>query len=127
VFVIQESTQSILQILSVAELALPDDQNGPALCYQIMQYLSVPAAIPFQLFLPELPVALWYRRFSATGMLMPKASVHKDNLTMSWEHDIGISRERPYMQTETESHSVNFRPHRSFGGGILLPNGTHHR
>lgn len=38
---------------------------------------------------------------------MPEASVYENNLTMSWQNDVGSSVNSPHMETKAEPQSVH--------------------
>lgn len=52
-------------------------------------------------------------------MPVPKASANLDYLSKAWQHNVGFSCQRCYVQPEAKTHSVDHLPHNNFGHRVL--------
>jgi hypothetical protein len=88
----------------------------------------VAGLVTFQLGLPIRKVGERFVNQSASPVLvlMPKASMHEDNLPPARENQVGTAREGVPMQTVTISHPVNQAAHSELGAHVLAPYCPHH-
>jgi hypothetical protein len=64
---------------------------------------------------------------SSVLVLMPKASMHENNLPPARENDIGTAGKRVVMKTVAISHPVNQTADSEFGTHVLAPDRPHHQ
>jgi hypothetical protein len=58
-------------------------------------------------------------------MAVPKAAMHKDDLSPTWKNQIGAARQIPTMNPVSVALGVKNFPQEQFGGGILAFHGLH--
>jgi hypothetical protein len=87
-------------------LAFPDHENLPTKTSQPPQIAFVARNVAMKLICPVAPMAGWDTIAAATAMLVPKATVDKDDLTCAGEHQVRISRKVAAMQSETMTERV---------------------
>jgi len=56
---------------------------------------------------------------------MPEAAVHEDDLPSTREHQVRLSRKRPYMELVSVTKPVEKAAHGKFGSCIFGPNSGH--
>jgi hypothetical protein len=61
-----------------------------------------------------------------TAVLVPKAAMHEDHFTLSWENQVRLSRQVGAVKSVAVAHEVNKPPHRQFGRSIFRPDRSHH-
>ncbi len=67
-------------------------------------------------------MALRYERISAAGMLMPKAPVHENDLSTTFEHEIGGTRQSTVVEPISDAHCTDQISNDLFRLSILRPN-----
>lgn len=58
-------------------------------------------------------------------MIMPEAAMNEDNNFVSWEHDVGGSRQAANVDAESEASCKQKFSDCKFRLGVLLPNPGH--
>jgi len=89
------------------EFTLPNNEHPPSKPAKIGTMLHVSFLVPLQLWPPVFLTGLWETAFPTGGVLMPEASMHKDNFPQTHQHNVGASWKVFAMQTEPEAHAVN--------------------
>lgn len=84
------------------QLALPDDDDIPALRLQLAPDFLVSLLVPSHLGRPELSVGLGDSVVIAALVAMPEASVYKDNRPVLWQRDIWFSRQISFIDPVAE-------------------------
>jgi len=58
-------------------------------------------------------------------MLVPKAAVNEDDRVMLRQHDVGLPRERPGVQPESQAKGVKAFSHPHFGARMAASDPAH--
>ena len=94
-----------------------------------MPKLRYVARVAFDIFLElVLPVpaaCAWNPTFRATGMLMPKASMHEDSLFCFPKHYIRLARQLCGVNPVSISEAIDRFPNRKFRLRVLAANAPH--
>ena len=85
------------------QLALPDNDDTPALRLQHPPDHLVPLLVPGNLRHPELRVSLRYSIAPAAPVPMPETAVHENRGPVSRQHDIRRPRQAPHIRPIPES------------------------
>ena len=83
-----EGADSLLEFVGSLDLALPDDKALPSGVLQRPQVASVALAVPRELGPPVVASGLGYSTLAATGVQVPEAAVHKNDLLMTRKHNV---------------------------------------
>jgi hypothetical protein len=102
----QERSESSRQRNCVLEFAFPNHQGRPPHRSEPLDLSAVPSHVLGEFSLPKLMARFWDRCLTTTGVLMPKASVHKDRLSPRWENQIRAPRQVPPMESKPVSERV---------------------
>ena len=121
----QERSQFIFELLCVAGLTTPYDQNPPALCLEKPVHSFVARHIFGELGIPEFRACGWGRSMSALPMPMPETASHVHDCSMARQYDIRLADEGLNMQAKAVTHRVKQPSHNQFGLGILTSNRRH--
>ena len=74
---------------------------------------------------PITEAALWLARKLATRMLMPKAAMHLNDLSVAREHEVRSSRKVLPVKPEAEAQGVHGSSNDQFRLGVPLANAPH--
>src|SRR5688572_16951002 len=77
------------------DLAFPNHEHSPPEATQTPQVLPVTPHVPVETLCPPLSVVGWSGRSPASVVAMPKATVHKDDLLVAGQDDIGSTWQVP--------------------------------
>jgi len=102
----------VYQGLLIGDLTFPNHKHAPPLLLQLAVVLDVALYIFRELFVPKFLVRFRAPSISTILMLMPKASVHENNLLAVTEHYIGLAREVGDVELEPIAHRVQQSPDR---------------
>src|SRR5260370_326566 len=70
---------------------------------------------------------LRYMAISASPVLMPEASMHKDHALSRAEHDIGTTGQHSIMQSESIAEPMQQTSYHHLRRGVVPADSTHHR
>ena len=101
------------------QLALPDNDDTPALRLQHPPDHLVPLLVPGNLRHPELRVRLRHSIAPAAPVPMPEAAVHEDRGPVSRQHDIRRPRQAPHIRPIPESPPPQGTPQRQLRACII--------
>lgn len=73
----------------ISQLALPHYQNIPAQCVEGIQVTLISRAVAFDLGCPGACVVHRTLRALALVVSMPEAAMHKHDLSVAWQDDVG--------------------------------------
>jgi hypothetical protein len=86
---------------------------------------SITAAIPFELWQPIVESRLRQCATGGTTMHVPKTTVNEKRDPMSWQHDVGLARERCRMEPKSKSALVQLPSDAKLWSRVLAPNARH--
>jgi hypothetical protein len=94
-----------------------------------MQFSSkplVPLDVAVKLSTPEFLVRCRSLRSLTSFVPMPEAPIHKDDLAMSRQHNVGISRQIPPMDAKPISHSMDHGPNDHLRAAVAPLDAAHY-
>src|SRR5712671_1446065 len=107
----KERADSAAQKRKVFSLALPKNQNTPSRSFEFAPYGGIPRDVASELLRPKLYACLRVRGLSASGVPMPKTSVHEDNGPEPRKDEIRLPRQAFAVQPESETERVGDLAH----------------
>jgi hypothetical protein len=99
----KELLQTTGKFLKLTCLTLPDHERLPTCLLESDEMVGVAPAVVRQLLSPIFRIRRRHRRSLAIGMVMPKASVNKNHLSFTGEHNIWFAREPFEMNSVSET------------------------
>jgi hypothetical protein len=111
----------------MTQFAFPNNQNAPPQFSEREEISSIPQAIRFKLWQPEVGSGFWKARVRACGLRvpMPKTTVNEDNLPETPENEVRFSGEVARMQRVPIAHPIDHASYDDLGTGILSPYSAH--
>ena len=106
-------------------MALPDDNDLPAVIFKELIVLLVPLLVSLDLVDPKLSVRL--RNLTTTLVSMPEASIDKDRCMVLSHHDIRFPRNTFYVEAVAIAVVPQPFPHLQFWLGIAAVDVRHHK
>ena len=103
----QETRQPFLKYLFMADLALPNHEDMPALSAQPPGILAVALAVPFEFGEPIIEPGLWAVGEPARSMWVPVAAIDLNDLPQARKDQVRASGESAHMQPVAVAHPVN--------------------
>jgi hypothetical protein len=70
-------------------------------------------------------MSLWIRAIDALQMTVPKTAMNQQGNTISWQNDVGPTRQVSAVQSEPVAKSVKRASNRQFGGSIARAYSRH--
>jgi hypothetical protein len=124
---LQKALNSFLYREWVRQLTFPDHANPPLVSPQTCNVAKVATTIPAEFRQPETKFGFWKPRKCATrvGVAVPKAAVHKDDLSLLGENDIWLSRKVGNVEPEFVSAGPGYFPHQKFRFCVFAANERH--
>lgn len=101
-------------------MAIPDDQNLPAIAAKFQKMLLIACDITLELWAPIAFVRFGLARIQAffCGMQMPKAAVHEDDFAARAEYEIGFARQVFAVQAVAVAERMYQSADGEFGFGV---------
>jgi hypothetical protein len=131
-YVVRPFTNGLRQPIEFAlcskpsQSALPQDYYTPSCGDETLNASRVTCNVPGKLGLPELPIALRGGGEPATGVSMPKATVHHHDNTKLAKNKIWNSGQATIMKSEPKSASMQVAPHDHLRFSIATSYAGHH-
>jgi hypothetical protein len=79
-------------------LALPGENDGPPIGFELLDCSAVPGDVVQKLHLPEVSVRLWGGRQPTTFVSMPIAAMHEDSDARSRKDDVGAAWQTSHVK-----------------------------
>ncbi|KLE32397.1 hypothetical protein AAW00_13240 [Aurantiacibacter luteus] len=127
IIVLQKISQGVPQLFFMATFAFPDNHLSPPLAIKHRAATLVPLAIAFQLWSPKILPRLRHAHQLArrVWMLMPKTTVHENDLLATTEHKVRAAWKATVVQAIAIAHAMHQASDDHFGLRILLANAAH--
>jgi hypothetical protein len=120
----KEVGQASQELIGFSDFAFPDSEDHPSSALESPFCCSITKPVAVELFLPKFAVGS--RMCSALAIvLMPKASVYKDDPSLGRKYEIRASRQGCSMQPEPVAHPMNHAPHDTLRLSIAAGNPRH--
>jgi hypothetical protein len=123
----QKAPQTPTQLGNLFRFALPYDKRVPSKLFEFLPVLFVALHIPLQLWKPVLGSRIRDEGITAIRMLVPEASVYKDDLTAFVKHDIRCSWQTSDVQPIPIPHPGEQPPDKKLWLGVLGSDTAHQK
>ena len=92
-------------------MSFPDDDCMPAETAQLDALFYIALAVAFYLLFPELGVALWDDKITATLVAVPETAVNKDDCAVLAQYDVGGARQAFDVYAVAVAMGMKITPH----------------
>jgi hypothetical protein len=121
---LEESRYSRRDAVNVLQLAFPHCQHTPPVAAQPLKITPIARGIPQSLLLPISGVGLGLNPGVPTGVHVPEASVHVDDLAQSAKHNVRRAGKLAAVQTKAVAEPMNNPPYDQLGFGVVRRKST---
>ena len=103
---VQKFDQLFVELFRMGYLAFPHHKATPAEPSQPLAVERIPLFVPAQFWSPVRGPRFWQASVDTTTMLVPKTSVHENNLPQARQDNVGVPWEVDSMKPKTITEAV---------------------